>query len=93
METEKWDGEKGETGEAFPSCLSPRMSIFLFSFFFPPFSYAYAELTSDHSGEHGLGGMDDDDEFGELEMGETNGHAAINADNAKFTVEEEDEQM
>lgn len=40
--------------------------------------------------------MDDDDEFGEIELGETedgHSHAAINADNAKFTVEEDEEQM
>jgi hypothetical protein len=45
-----------------------------------------------------LGGLDEEDEeFGEIEMGETNGHphAAINAENAKFTVEEDEdhEQM
>lgn len=60
--------------------------------------YAYAELNAAGGGPgSALGGMDDDEEFGEIEM-QTDGHngnghhAAINADNAKFTVEEDDDQ-
>lgn len=59
------------------------------------FSYAYAELSAATGSTSPISGMDDDDEFGEIEMGESNGihaAAAINVDNAKFTVEEEEEE-
>ena len=56
-------------------------------------SYAYAELSVGHGGGNTtIGSMDDEDEFGEIEMGQTTAQAPISVDNAKFTVEEDEEE-
>lgn len=92
-----------------PACLFRSFLLtfrfaFSASFFFSCLSYAYAELSHPGGGpESALGSLDDEDEFalgdGELEMTEDGGaphgvHAHINEQNAKFTVDaDDDDQM